>query len=494
MRIKQKTTVLLLSVVLVFTSIFVTPIGIGKVEAVSLTKQQAINKYYNFQNSYNNHEVPIIKGFEQQYDGSLAHQVVARAIWYMEHGYMIYNFAGGYPTNGLIDCSNFTQLVYRDFGINITSRSRDYDKVGTKVQGVSSVRVGTSSSGQALYGIQGIENLRPGDIMTYWAGSGSDKYISSVGIYLGVINGKPSVLKTMSNRPTALGIVNNFSHWYGSNFFEARRILPSDAWDPSAAHKYTDNGPVIPSNYYLPPQKPIVMPNNEVINNNLQHPTNSGSNSDGNQSVTGQVKVTNSSVNIRSGPGTNYTILGVVRSGDILDVIGHSGSWLNVRLSNGNNGFIADWLVSHYNSNQNNTDSNSPDILTSKVTGSVANVRAAASTNSSIIGVLRYGDEVVITGVLDGWYEVNYNDQKAYIANFLLSNPMSMTTSDVFTQTATVIGGTVNIRSAPGTSHNIVAITRRGDVVEVLSTSNEWVKVKSNNTIGYIANWLVSIN
>ncbi|OEF98161.1 SH3 domain-containing protein [Desulfuribacillus alkaliarsenatis] len=486
---KQKLTALVMSTCLVFASIFVSPISTKEAEAVSITRQQAVEKYHNNLATYNNHEVPIIRAFEQQYDGSLAHQVVARAIWYMEHGYMVYNFAGGYPTNGLIDCSNFTQLVYRDFGINMTSRSRDYDKVGTRVPGVSSVRVGTSISGQALYGIQGIENLRPGDIMTYWGGPENNKHISSVGIYMGVIDGKPAVLKTMQNRPTALGIVTNFSYWYGSNFFEARRVLPNDAWNPAAAHRYTDTGPVIPTNYYLPPQMPIVMPNNQVLNGNQQESSNSGNDNESSPSIIGQVSVTGNSVNVRSGPGTNHSVISVVRNGDVLDVIGQSGSWLNVRIANGN-GFIADWLVSSV--------SVTSETLKSRVTGNIVNVRAAASTNSSILGVVRNGDEVVVKRQLSGWYEIDWNGQSAYVADFLLSTPVASTgnsaPSDPGTavQTATVTGGVVNIRSGPSTNHSIVGVARSGNTVEVLDTDNDWVQVKSGATTGYIASWLLS--
>ncbi|OEF98729.1 SH3 domain-containing protein [Desulfuribacillus alkaliarsenatis] len=490
MSLKQKFITIILSTALIFSSVSLVPMLATEAEAVSITRQQAIERYHNFQDSYNRQEVPIIRAFEQQYDGSLAHQVVARAIWYMEHGYMIYNFAGGYPTNGLIDCSNFTQLVYRDFGINITSRSRDYDKVGTRVPGVSSTRVGTSSSGQALYGIKGIENLRPGDILTYWAGTETNKYISHVAIYMGVINGKPAIINTVSNRPTAIGIVNNFSYWYGEKFLEARRILPNDAWNPAAAHRYTDSGPVIPTNYYLPPQRPIVMPSNQVLNNN------EGSSNNGNTpSITGQVQVTGNTVNLRSGPGTNFSIVAVARNGEVLNVTGKSGSWFNIRMSNGSTGFIADWLVRDYSSSSNNTntsnDSSSSQVLVSTVTGHVVNVRATASTSGNILGVVRNGNEVVVKRQLNGWYEIDFNGQSGYVASFLLSNPVTKTVT-TSTSTATVSGNIVNVRSGAGTNHSIIAVVRRGDTVEVLGQSNGWTQVKIGNNTGFISSNLLS--
>lgn len=49
-------------------------------------------------------------------------------------------------------------------------------------------------------------------------------------------------------------------------------------------------------------------------------------------------------VNIRSGPGTNYRILGSVKYGTKLEISGTSGSWYKVKYGKGT-GYIAGWLV-----------------------------------------------------------------------------------------------------------------------------------------------------
>jgi len=472
MNLTKKVTTLAISTSLAFGVIAVAPINQQAVQAATITKQQAIQNYKDYQGSYTKHEVPIIKAFEAQYDGSLADQIVARAIWYMENGYMVYKTAK-YAETGMIDCSNFTKLVYGDFGIDITSVSRQYNQVGTKVAGVSSTKVGTSSSGQALYGIKGIENLRPGDILTYWAGTASNKYISHVAIYMGVINGKPAVINTVGNRPTAIGIVNNFSYWYGEKFLEARRILPSDAWTPSAASKYKDSGPVIPTNYYLPPQKTILMPNNKIT-------TDSGTGTSGqHMTVTGNV------VNIRSGPGTNYSTLGSLKNGDTITATGKSGSWIAIKMSNGKTGYVADWLVSE--SSTNNSTTNTSNSI-SKVTGNIVNVRSAPSTSSSVLGSVRKGDEVVVKKQLNGWYEIDWSGKTAYISSNLLSTPTKITSQNY----ATVTGSIVNMRSGPGRQYSVTSVVRNGDKIEVLSNGSEWTKIKANNKTGYIATWLLS--
>ncbi len=60
---------------------------------------------------------------------------------------------------------------------------------------------------------------------------------------------------------------------------------------------------------------------------------------------TQMVSVTASAVNIRSGPGMKNKVITTVREGDELELLGESGSWLNVKLSNGMEGWIYKKLV-----------------------------------------------------------------------------------------------------------------------------------------------------
>lgn len=203
---------------------------------------------------YNTHEKPIVDSFRSNFDHSLAQTLVGRAIWYMEYGYMKYGHQK-YPTTGYIDCSNFVSLVYKDFGYSITSAARNYGSVGVKVKGVSAEKI----SGSSKYKLTGTEHLKPGDIFTFWNSDTPTKTrIGHVAIYMGIINGKPCIIHTCSGHPSAIGITDDFSYWYGANLIDVRRVLTASAYVPGG--KFTDNGPVIPSLYQIIPDKPIVMP------------------------------------------------------------------------------------------------------------------------------------------------------------------------------------------------------------------------------------------
>ncbi|MDA8235165.1 MAG: NlpC/P60 family protein [Clostridia bacterium] len=237
----------------VFTMVsLMSPLVQAQASIVSRTPEEAKANYQKYMPGYQKREVPVINGFHNVYDGSLAHRVVARAIWYMEYGSIVYNHKK-YPKTGQLDCSNFTQLVYNDFGFKITSAARNYGSVGTKVEGVSSKPDGNYRST-----IVGLEKMKPGDVVAFW----DPKYtrIGHVAVYMGIVNGHPMVIGTSDGRPTAIGIDNLHTSWMGKRLHSVRRILPADAWDPAASAKYPGSGPVIPQEYFLPPQTPVVMP------------------------------------------------------------------------------------------------------------------------------------------------------------------------------------------------------------------------------------------
>jgi len=206
--------------------------------------------------NYNEHENPIVDSFRENFNGSPAQALVGRAIWYMEYGFMKYGHTK-YATTGYIDCSNFVSLVYKDFGYSITSAAKNYGSVGVKVEGVYATKI----PGTSKYTLVGTENLKPGDIFTFWNSDAPARtHIGHVAIYMGMINGKPCIINTCSDRPTAIGIINSFSYWYGSSLIEVRRVLPASAY--AAGHKITAQDPVIPEIYQIKPDKAIVLPKN----------------------------------------------------------------------------------------------------------------------------------------------------------------------------------------------------------------------------------------
>lgn len=54
----------------------------------------------------------------------------------------------------------------------------------------------------------------------------------------------------------------------------------------------------------------------------------------------------NTYVNLRSGPGTNHSVVTKVYAGTAMTVLGTTGQWYSVRLPNNQTGYVANWVVS----------------------------------------------------------------------------------------------------------------------------------------------------
>ncbi|MEA1961350.1 MAG: S-layer homology domain-containing protein [Bacillota bacterium] len=232
-------------------------IGLVNVPVVNAagSSNNYVQRYEDNYPEYLTHDKVIADDFLSGYNNSEAQALVTRAIWYMENGYMIYGHSKYWDT-GYIDCSNYVSLIYKDLGYEITSASKKYNQVGEKVDGVYFRKI----AGSSKYELVGTENLRPGDIFTYWKDDtdGNGTHIGHVALYMGEINGQPTIIQTNSDRPTAIGIRTDFRYWYGEHFVEARRVLDNASQVPGK--EWQASSPVIPDIYQLAPQNPVIMP------------------------------------------------------------------------------------------------------------------------------------------------------------------------------------------------------------------------------------------
>lgn len=72
----------------------------------------------------------------------------------------------------------------------------------------------------------------------------------------------------------------------------------------------------------------------------------SGGSSSGASASTGErVVITASSLNVRQGPGTSNPVVFSLASGDMVDVLGRASGWVNIRTSDGQEGWVSEQFV-----------------------------------------------------------------------------------------------------------------------------------------------------
>ncbi|MDA8234767.1 MAG: N-acetylmuramoyl-L-alanine amidase [Clostridia bacterium] len=147
-------------------------------------------------------------------------------------------------------------------------------------------------------------------------------------------------------------------------------------------------------------------------------------------------------VNVRSGPGTGYSLAGQAQAKESLIIKGESKGWYKVTLNNGKEAWIAGWLVTvnkpviQVNPSVNKTASTDngsktpvvkPNVgaqvgtqKTVVVKGTYLNVRSGPGTNFGIVFKALKGQELRVTTESKGWYKVNLTSTKeGWVASWL---------------------------------------------------------------------------
>lgn len=209
--------------------------------------------------------------------------------------------------------------------------------------------------------------------------------------------------------------------------------------------------------------------------------------------------ITTGALNLRSGPGPEFQVIGTSYQGHAVAVLGRSGfnTWVQVRTFTG----LVGWMNAHYM--QLDVPFNNlpvvgqggipaPTIAIGVVNTGAVNVRSGPGHNFSIITIAYQGYTFTLLGrsADSAWANVRMVDGTVGWVNFGALNvnvPVSSlpvvgapTPPPVSGATAVVNTGALNVRSGPGVGFSIVGAVHSGHVVQMLgrNADSSWVKVR----------------
>ena len=213
------------------------------------------------------------------------------------------------------------------------------------------------------------------------------------------------------------------------------------------------------------------------------------------------VKYAKTEVNVRSGPGTNYTVLGYLEKGDAVTATGTVvGNWTQIQFSKYELGYVSSAYLTSSNSSSS-SQACPPSGAKFKVCSDCGdiyyattdlNVRSGPGTKYSIVGALAKNQQVTRVGKSGNWYKLLTTDGSTAYASAsylkLYKTGSAPAEKEETTQACGYYYATtgLNVRKGPGTSYKVVDELNKGDRVAYLGKSGNWYKVRTaRGIVGY---------
>ncbi|MBE6994704.1 MAG: hypothetical protein E7423_08710 [Ruminococcaceae bacterium] len=115
---------------------------------------------------------------------------------------------------------------------------------------------------------------------------------------------------------------------------------------------------------------------------------------------------------------------------------------------------------------------------------SAVNLRAEATTDSTVLDRLYNGERVAVIGEEEDWYQVVYNGQTGYVSAGYVELSDIMNVEPGAAQVTTDV---LNVRSIPSTNGDVVTRLYSGANVKIIGINNGWFKVEGSDFTGYIS-------
>lgn len=191
--------------------------------------------------------------------------------------------------------------------------------------------------------------------------------------------------------------------------------------------------------------------------------------------------ITTSSLNIRSGAGSNYAVLFSVKKNEKVTINQTTNGWYKIKTSSGKEGWGSSNYILKSSPNDNSNGSNTSGVK-KRVSINSLNMRSGAGTSYRSIATLNKGTVLDVVSQGSGWTKVKYEGRLGYVSSEYLQDIKPESTTQGLKEVTT---SSLNVRSGANTSYSVVGKLKNGEKIKVISESNEWAKIEYKGKIAY---------
>ena len=180
-------------------------------------------------------------------------------------------------------------------------------------------------------------------------------------------------------------------------------------------------------------------------------------------------------LNVRSGPGTNYKVVGWVVDGDEIDLIKVGSTWTKVAVTRtAKTGYIRNNYIKDLA--DGDAPATSGTASAGRVTGTGVGLRKGAGTGTVKVATLSLGTKLKLWDESGNWYYVTtLSGVKGWVSKTYVATGYTMTT-------------TVSVNLRKSANGEIVKKLAKGTKVSVESITGGWSKVTAGSVSGYVYN------
>ncbi len=196
------------------------------------------------------------------------------------------------------------------------------------------------------------------------------------------------------------------------------------------------------------------------------------------QAADGEIAAAGATVNIRSGPGLSYEVIGSLKKGETAAQLSRSGEWIEIRHGN-SSGWVASWLVSSGN------DVAAEELATSSVDS--LNIRAQASLSAAVLSKMNAGEQATVIASHGDWTEIQFRNVRGFVSNQYISlapqpeqaAPAEQTQTKALEELASfhIAVDALNVRAEPSLNAKIKDSVTKGQAFPVEDIQGNWVQL-----------------